>query len=132
MYTLSAGIAIAYVPAIVFGTLFILQHIGEDGEQMVRVALMRSGRLHCVRGGYRLVRSARIHQPRPRVLRVYGKSFAFGSPFVTHAALKQVAFDVFALFVIVVNALHRPYRKTSDVISGLRRDGVISFVVRGQ
>ncbi|KAJ3555505.1 hypothetical protein NM688_g2536 [Phlebia brevispora] len=41
-----------------------------------------------------------------------------------------LAFDVFILVMIVLNALAQPYRHGADVFRRLRRDGVIGFVVR--
>jgi len=42
----------------------------------------------------------------------------------------QVSFDVFVFGLVVMNALNRPYRETSEVMSNLRKDGIIFFLVR--
>ena len=41
----------------------------------------------------------------------------------------QVAFDFIAVFVALLNSFHRPYRQGADVLSSLRRDGAIWFIV---
>lgn len=46
------------------------------------------------------------------------------------SARPQVAFDVLALVVIIMNSFHRPYTHHQDVVSSLRRDGAVWFVVR--
>lgn len=41
----------------------------------------------------------------------------------------QVAFDVFVFGLVLMNALNRPYRETSEVVSSLNKDGIIFFTV---
>ena len=42
----------------------------------------------------------------------------------------QVVFDVFVFGLVLANALNRPYRETSEVVSNLRKDGILFFLVR--
>lgn len=42
----------------------------------------------------------------------------------------QVSFDVFVFGLVLANALNRPYRETSEVVSNLRKDGIVFFLVR--
>lgn len=44
----------------------------------------------------------------------------------------QVGFDAFAILLAIVNALDRPYRQSTDVLSSLRRDGAAWFIVRAE
>ena len=41
----------------------------------------------------------------------------------------QVSFDVFVFGLVLMNALNRPYRETSEVVSNLRKDGILFFLV---
>lgn len=49
--------------------------------------------------------------------------------------IAMVAFDVFVFGLVLVNAVNRPYRETSEVVSNLNKDGIIFFttilVIRG-
>ncbi|KIP04458.1 hypothetical protein PHLGIDRAFT_129483 [Phlebiopsis gigantea 11061_1 CR5-6] len=40
----------------------------------------------------------------------------------------MVGFDAFAILLAIVNALDRPYRQSTDVLSSLRRDGAAWFI----
>ena len=42
----------------------------------------------------------------------------------------QVSFDVFVFGLVLLNALSRPYRETSEVVSNLNKDGIAFFLVR--
>lgn len=41
----------------------------------------------------------------------------------------QVSFDVLVFVLVLMNALNRPYRETSEVMSNLRKDGIVFFLV---
>lgn len=41
----------------------------------------------------------------------------------------QVAFDIFVLIMVFVNAVDRPYRQNSELVRNLRRDGMKFFSV---
>lgn len=43
----------------------------------------------------------------------------------------QAVFDLFAILLIVLNALDRPYQSNIDVVVAVQRDGVKLFVVSG-
>jgi len=40
----------------------------------------------------------------------------------------MVSFDVFVFGLVLANALNRPYRETSEVVSNLRKDGIVFFL----
>ena len=42
----------------------------------------------------------------------------------------KILVDVLALVLILVNALHRPYRVGSQVVKRVQRDGLVFNVVR--
>lgn len=44
--------------------------------------------------------------------------------------LSQAAFDILAVLIAALNSFDKPYRRRSDVLDSLRRDGVIWFAVR--
>ena len=41
----------------------------------------------------------------------------------------QVSFDVLVLILVLVNAVNRPYREISEVVSNLNKDGIVLFLV---
>jgi len=41
----------------------------------------------------------------------------------------QVSFDVFVFALVLMNAVNRPYRETSEVVSNLKKDGIVFFMV---
>lgn len=43
--------------------------------------------------------------------------------------ISMVAFDVFVFGLVLMNAVNRPYRETSEVVSNLNKDGVVFFTV---
>lgn len=42
----------------------------------------------------------------------------------------QAGFDILAVVIAALNSFDKPYRRRSDVINSLRRDGIIWFTVR--
>lgn len=49
---------------------------------------------------------------------------------LTGAVTLQSTFDALAIAIVALNSFHRPYRRRSDIVSSLLRDGIMWFLVR--